>query len=74
MKDEYFASGIGGRNNNGLFYIKSGTQAYKHGIWGFNHKGKRYYIALLGFNFHVDGDTRGTVSKSVYNWAIKNLM
>ena len=74
MKDEYFASGISERNNNGLFFIKSGTQGYKHGIWGFNHNGKRYYISALGFNFKVDGDTRETVINSIYNWSIKNVM
>ena len=74
MEDEYFASGIKGRNSDGIFFIKSGTQAYKHGVWGFNYKGKRYYIAILGFNHKVDGDTRGTVSKSIYNWAIKSVI
>ena len=74
MKDEYFASGISGRNNNGLFFIKSGTQAYKHGIWGFNHNGKRYYLVALGFNFSKEGDKRTQVSRDIYNWTIKNLI
>ncbi len=74
MQDENFAKGIHGRNSNGKFFIKSGTQAYKHGIWGFNHNGKRYYIAALGFNFHVDGDTRSNVSQALYQWAIKELI
>ena len=74
MKDEYFASGISGRNSNGLFLIKYGTQSYKHGIWGFNYKGRRYYIIALGFNFKQEGDKRAQVSKNIYNWTINNLI
>ncbi len=74
MKDNYFASGISGKDKNGLFFIKSGTQGYKHGVWGFNHDGKRYYITILGFNFQKEGDKRTTVSNDVYKWAINNLI
>lgn len=74
MNDPYFASGIKGRNNNGLFFIKSGTQKFKHGIWGFNYNGKRYYIAALGFNKNKEGDRRGQVVKDIYNWTIKNII
>lgn len=74
MNDPYFSSGIKGRNNNGLFFIKSGTQKFKHGVWGFNYNGKRYYIVALGFNHNKEGDKRGTVSKDIYNWTIKNVI
>ena len=74
MNNQYFASGISNRNTNGKFYIKSGTQSYKHGVWGFNYKNKRYYIVALGFNFKAEGDLRGIVSNNIYNWTIKNLI
>ena len=63
-----------GRDKNGLFFIKSGTQAYKHGDWGFNYNGKRYYIIALGFNYKKEGDLRTTVSKNIYNWTVKTLL
>ena len=66
MKDKYFAAGINDRNNNGLFFIKSGTGRQGHGIWGFNYKNKRYYISILGIN-HVDN--KYTVANDLYNWA-----
>ena len=74
MNDPNFASGIKDRNNDGLFFIKSGTQKYQHGIWGFNYDDKRYYIAALGFNKNQEGDTREAVSKDIYNWTIENVI
>lgn len=77
MKDDYFASGINSRNNNGLFFIKSGTGWQCHGIWGFNHNGKRYYISMLGITCNKSAgipDNKYTVVKDLYNWTISSLI
>ncbi len=73
MKEEYFSSGIRGRNNEGLFFVKSGTGYQCHGIWGFNYKGKRYYISQLGINCDA-GDDKYKVVNDLHNWAITNLI
>ena len=80
MKDENFSNGINyGKNglcnppNNNTFFIKSGTQAYKHGVWGFNQNGKRYYAIVLGVNFNK-GDDRCKTFNDVYEWAISNAI
>ena len=73
MQNEYFASGIKGRNNDGLFFIKSGTGYQCHGIWGFNNKGKRYYISQLGINCNA-GDNKYQVVKDIYHWAVNNII
>ena len=48
MKDPNFSKGINfGRNgicpppDSNSFFIKSGTQSYCHGVWGFNYNNKR---------------------------------
>ncbi len=73
MKNKYFSSGIRGRNNEGLFFVKSGTGYQCHGIWGFNYLGKRYYISQLGINCN-DGDNKFQVVKDLHNWAITSLI
>ena len=80
MKDENFSNGINyGKNglcnppNNNTFFIKSGTQAYKHGVWGFNQNGKRYYAVVLGVNFNK-GDDRCKTFNDVYEWAMSNAI
>lgn len=60
-------------NRDGLFFIKSGTGAYCHGVWGFNKGGKRYYIAMLGINCN-GGDDKYTVIKDLYQWSITSLI
>lgn len=61
-------------NNNGLFFIKSGTGYFCHGIWGFNNKGKRYYIAMLGINCNQSSDDKYTVANDLYHWSINSLI
>ncbi|MBR3199271.1 MAG: hypothetical protein IKG27_04580 [Bacilli bacterium] len=84
MKDINFAGHFKDRNKEGLFFIKSGTQSCAHGVWGFNKKGKRYYIAVLGVaceqtygrkkSESIRSGARDAIGKDVYNWAIKNLI
>lgn len=62
------------KNKDGLFWIKSGTQGYKHGIWAFNKNGKRYYITLLGVNFSVEGDKRSQLINAIHKWALSDLI
>ncbi len=76
MKNEYFANGINyGRNgicsppDKDSFFIKSGTQAYCHGVWGYNKNGKRYYVVILGVNCNKSSDNKCKVFNSVYKWA-----
>ena len=80
MKDENFSKGINyGRNgicpppDSNSFFIKSGTQAYCHGVWGFNYQNKRYYIAILGVNCNK-GDNKCTIFKDLYNWSRTSLL
>ncbi len=81
MKDENFAGHFSNRNNEGLFYIKSGTGHCGHGIWGFNHNGKRYYISILGMNCNwsqgshdVKHTSKERTVKDIYNWVITDLI
>lgn len=62
------------KSKNGLFFIKSGTGYLCHGIWGFNYKGKRYYISLLGINCRNGEDNKYQVAKDIQNWTINNLI
>ena len=68
------ASKATNKNNNGLFYIKSGTGYLCHGIWGFNHNGKRYYIAILGITCKTSSDDKISTANDLYNWSINNLI
>lgn len=61
-------------NTNGLFFIKSGTGYFCHGIWGFNNKGKRYYITMLGINCNQSSDNKYTVVNDLYQWSINSLI
>ena len=81
MKDENFAGHFSNRNNEGLFYIKSGTGHCGHCIWGFNHNGKRYYISILGMNCNwsqgsqdVKHISKERTVKDIYNWVITDLI
>lgn len=80
MKDTNFSKGINyGKNgicpppDSNSFYIKSGTQAYCHGVWGFNYNSKRYYVVILGVNCNK-GDNKCTLFKDIYNWSKKELI
>ena len=81
MKDETFAKGINyGKNgictppDKNSFFIKSGTQAYCHGVWGFNYNNKRYYVVILGVNCKNSSDNKCTIFKDIYNWSINSLL
>ncbi len=76
MKNENFSKGINyGKNgictppSNNSFFIKSGTQGYCHGVWGYNNNGKRYYVSILGVNCNK-GDNKCQIFNDIYNWAV----
>lgn len=80
MKDENFSKGINyGKNGicnppyKNTFFIKSGTQAYCHGVWGFDKDGKRYYVVILGVNCKNSGDDKCQIFRDIYNWSINTL-
>ena len=81
MKDENFSKGINyGKNgicsppDRDSFFIKSGTQAYCHGVWGFNYNGKRYYVVILGVNCKNSGDNKCKIFNDIYQWSKSNLL
>ncbi len=84
MKDKNFAEHFKNRDNEGLFFIKSGTQSCSHGIWGFNRNGKRYYIAVLGVGCEqtygrkkseqIRTSARNAIVNDVYSWTINNIL
>ena len=80
MQDENFSKGINYGNNgicpppnSNTFYIKSGTQKFCHGVWGFNHNGNRYYIVILGVNCNK-GDNKCRIFEDLYNWAVTSVI
>ena len=73
MLENYGNNGLCPPPNSNTFYIKSGTQKFCHGVWGFNHNGNRYYIVILGVNCNK-GDNKCRIFEDLYNWAVTSVI
>ncbi|MBR4262927.1 MAG: hypothetical protein IKQ35_06155 [Bacilli bacterium] len=68
-----YSSLASNKSKDGLFFIKSGTGYHCHGVWGFNHGGKRYYITVLGIDCKNSSDDKYKVANDLYNYS-KNIL